>query len=54
MRKRLKLFFTGTLIRPVRAMLGTPAADFGEMICQGQNGENGPVFSKTINSAPAR
>jgi hypothetical protein len=53
MRKHLKPFATGLLICPVRAGLGTPAADFRMTLCPGQNRKNGPFFSKIIEPARA-
>ena len=38
----------------IRQVLGTPAADFGVMVCPGQNGENGPISSKTDKNGLGR
>jgi hypothetical protein len=53
MKKRLKLFVAGPQIHPIQTVLGTPAADFQMMVCPGQNGEKGPIFSETVKTALA-
>jgi hypothetical protein len=53
MRKRLKLFIFGLPTGQIRALFGTPAADFRLTVCPGRNEENGPVFSRTLKPALA-